>query len=201
MLTAGRALLIGALAIALYGVAASLYGARTRNTVGLGGRSGRAWIASGRRSVYALFGVLATCFLILELAFLRSDFSFELVATHSSTTTSSFYRATSIWSSQEGSLLLWALILGGWTFAVSIFSRQLPQVMLARVLAVMGMISIGFLLFLIMTSNPFTRILPQIPADGHDLNPLLQDIGLIVHPPMLYMGYVGFSVAFAFAKA
>ena len=100
MLTAGRALLIVALAIALYGVAASLYGARTRNTVGLGGRSGRAWIASGRRSVYALFGVLATCFLILELAFLRSDFSFELVATHSSTTTSSFYRATSIWSSQ-----------------------------------------------------------------------------------------------------
>lgn len=96
-----------------------------------------------------------------------------------------------MWGAHEGSLLLWALILGGWTFAVSIFSRQLPQVMLARVLAVMGMISIGFHAP-IMTSNPFTRILPQIPADGIT-NPLLQDIGLIVHPPMLYMGYVGFG--------
>jgi len=112
-----------------------------------------------------------------------------------------YYKFSAVWGAHEGSLLLWAFILAGWTFAVAIFSRQLPEDMLARVLGVMGLISIGFLLFLIVTSNPFERLLPQVPMDGRDLNPLLQDFGLIVHPPMLYMGYVGFSVAFAFAIA
>jgi cytochrome c-type biogenesis protein CcmF len=129
---------------------------------------------------------------------MSDDFSVAYVASNSNSALPWYYKFSAVWGAHEGSLLLWALILGGWTFAVSVFSRQLPQVMLARVLAVMGMISTGFLLFLIMTSNPFSRILPQVPADGRDLNPLLQDIGLIVHPPMLYMGYVGFSVAWAF---
>nr|BFE89467.1 hypothetical protein GCM10020185_00030 [Pseudomonas brassicacearum subsp. brassicacearum] len=116
----------------------------------------------------------------------------EYVASNSNSALPWYYKFSAVWGAHEGSLLLWALILAGWTFAVSVFSRQLPRVMLARVLAIMGMISTGFLLFLIVTSNPFERILPQMPMDGRDLNPLLQDIGLIVHPPMLYMGYVGF---------
>lgn len=101
----------------------------------------------------------------------------------------------------EGSLLLWVLLLSVWTFAVAIFSRRMPLDAVARVLAVMGMIAFGFLLFILFTSNPFSRGLPQYPIDGRDLNPLLQDIGMIFHPPILYMGYVGFSVAFAFAIA
>src|SRR5687768_3662761 len=115
MLFAGRALLVIALAIAVYGIAASLYGARTGD---------RAWIASGRRAVYALTGTLAVCFVLLEAAFLRSDFSFELVATHSSTTTPTFYRATAAWSSQEGSLLLWVLLLSAWSSAILFLTRR-----------------------------------------------------------------------------
>ena len=119
VLTAGRVLLIFALAIALYGVArVALRCAHPQHALALGGRSGRAWIASGRRSVYALFGMLAVCFVILEAAFLRSDFSFELVASHSSTTTPTFYQATAIWSSQEGSLLFWVLLLSAWSSAI-----------------------------------------------------------------------------------
>jgi cytochrome c-type biogenesis protein CcmF len=110
------------------------------------------------------------------------------------------YRFTATWGSHEGSLLLWAFMLSGWTVAVSVFSRQLPAPLVARVLSVMGMISIGFLSFMLFTSNPFERLLPAAP-DGRDLNPLLQDIGMVMHPPLLYMGYVGFSVAFAFAIA
>jgi cytochrome c-type biogenesis protein CcmF len=129
------------------------------------------------------------------------DFSVAYVAQNSNSALPWYYKFSAVWGAHEGSLLLWAFILAGWTFAVSIFSRQLPEDMLARVLGVMGLISIGFLLFLIVTSNPFERLLPQAPMDGRDLNPLLQDFGLVVHPPMLYMGYVGFSVAFAFAIA
>ncbi len=105
------------------------------------------------------------------------------------------------WGAHEGSLLLWVLLLSVWTFAVALFSRRMPLDAVARVLAVMGMIALGFLLFILFTSNPFSRGLPQYPIDGRDLNPLLQDIGMIFHPPILYMGYVGFSVAFAFAIA
>ena len=110
------------------------------------------------------------------------------------------YKFTAVWGNHEGSILLWSLILAGWTLAVSIFSKQLDERMIARVLGVMGLISCGFILFTLLTSNPFTRLLPAAP-DGQDLNPLLQDPGMIIHPPMLYMGYVGFVVAFAIAIA
>jgi cytochrome c-type biogenesis protein CcmF len=140
-------------------------------------------------------------FICLGYAFATDDFSVAYVANHSNSQLPAQYKLSAIWGGHEGSLLLWALILTGWTLAVSIFSKDLPLDMLARVLSVMGMISIGFILFLLLTSSPFERYLPRFPADGADLNPLLQDFGLIVHPPMLYMGYVGFSVAFAFAIA
>jgi cytochrome c-type biogenesis protein CcmF len=152
-------------------------------------------------AAWGQFAFLAFSFACLTYAFMVDDFSVAYVASNSNTALPWYYKFSAVWGAHEGSLLLWALILGGWTFAVAIFSRHLPEEMLARVLAVMGMISVGFLLFLIITSNPFARLLPNVPVDGRDLNPLLQDFGLIVHPPMLYMGYVGFSVAFAFAIA
>ncbi|HBZ95752.1 MAG TPA: heme lyase NrfEFG subunit NrfE [Pseudomonas sp.] len=159
------------------------------------------WMSLARPAAWGQFTFLVFAFACLTHAFMTDNFSVAYVASNSNSALPWYYKFSAVWGAHEGSLLLWALILGGWTFAVSIFSRQLPQVMLARVLAVMGMISVGFLLFLIVTSNPFERLLPNSPADGRDLNPLLQDFGLIVHPPMLYMGYVGFSVAFAFAIA
>ena len=140
-------------------------------------------------------------FLCLTWAFLQDDFSVKYVANHSNSLLPDHYKISAVWGGHEGSLLLWALILSGWAFAVSVFSRQLPLDMVALVLGVMGMIAVGFLLFTLLTSNPFDRLLPLSPQDGSDLNPLLQDPGLIFHPPMLYMGYVGFSVAFAFAIA
>ncbi|MEG5265803.1 heme lyase CcmF/NrfE family subunit [Pseudomonas sp. JDS28PS106] len=164
-------------------------------------RGDRLWMSLARPAAWGQFAFLAFAFACLTQAFMTDDFSVAYVAENSYSALPWYYKFSAVWGAHEGSLLLWALILGGWTFAVSIFSRQLPQTMLARVLAVMGMISVGFMSFLILTSNPFSRILPQVPANGRDLNPLLQDIGLIVHPPMLYMGYVGFSVAFAFAIA
>ncbi len=112
-----------------------------------------------------------------------------------------WYRVAATWGAHEGSLLLWVLLMSGWTFAVAIFSQRIPLDIVARVLAIMGMVSVGFLLFILFTSNPFSRTLPNFPIEGRDLNPLLQDPGLIFHPPLLYMGYVGFSVAFAFAIA
>ncbi|WNW11102.1 heme lyase CcmF/NrfE family subunit [Pseudomonas sp. DTU_2021_1001937_2_SI_NGA_ILE_001] len=159
------------------------------------------WMDLGRPAAWGQFAFLVFAFACLTQAFMSDDFSVAYVAQNSNSALPWYYKFSAVWGAHEGSLLLWALILGGWTFAVSVLSRQLPREMLARVLAVMGMISVGFLSFLILTSNPFLRILPQTPANGRDLNPLLQDIGLIVHPPMLYMGYVGFSVAFAFAIA
>lgn len=161
----------------------------------------RQWMGLARPAAWGQFAFLLFAFLCLTYAFLVDDFSVAYVASNSNTSLPWYYKVSAVWGAHEGSLLLWALILGGWTFAVSVLSRQLPEEMLARVLAVMGLISSGFLLFLIRTSNPFERLLPQMPDNGRDLNPLLQDFGLIVHPPMLYMGYVGFSVAFAFAIA
>lgn len=140
-------------------------------------------------------------FLVLGYGFLQDDFSVQYIANHSNTLLPIQYKISAIWGGHEGSLLLWALILSGWTLAVVLFSKSLPLVVYARVLSVMGMIAIGFLFFILLTSNPFDRYLPQFPSEGADLNPLLQDFGLIVHPPMLYMGYVGFSVVFAFAIA
>ncbi len=161
----------------------------------------RQWMSLAQPAAWGQFAFLLFSFACLTWSFMVDDFSVAYVASNSNSALPWYYKFSAVWGAHEGSLLLWALILAGWTFAVSIFSRQLPEVMLARVLAVMGMISIGFLLFLILTSNPFERLLLDMPQDGRDLNPLLQDIGLIVHPPMLYMGYVGFSVAFAFAIA
>ena len=147
------------------------------------------------------FVFIAIAFALLTNAFLTDDFSVAYVANHSNSLMPWFYKLSAVWGGHEGSLLLWILMLSGWTLAVATFSRRLPSAMVSQVLSVMGMVGVGFLLFILMTSNPFDRILPNVPADGADLNPLLQDIGLIMHPPMLYMGYVGFSVAFAFAIA
>ncbi|UNG17254.1 heme lyase CcmF/NrfE family subunit [Stutzerimonas zhaodongensis] len=159
------------------------------------------WMGLAQPAAWGQFSFLAFSFACLTYAFMVDDFSVAYVAQNSNSALPWYYKFSAVWGAHEGSLLLWAFILSGWTFAVAIFSRQLPEDMLARVLGVMGLISIGFLLFLIVTSNPFERLLPQAPMDGRDLNPLLQDFGLVVHPPMLYMGYVGFSVAFAFAIA
>ena len=145
-----------------------------------------------------LFLVLA--YACLTWAFITSDFSVRLAASHSHTATPLMYKITGVWGNHEGSLLLWAMTLSIWTVAVAIFSRNLPEAFMARVLGVLGWISAGFISFTLFTSNPFARLLPAV-AEGRDLNPLLQDPGMIIHPPLLYMGYVGFSVAFAFAIA
>jgi len=158
------------------------------------------WMMMARPLAQGHFVFIALAFLCLAQAFISSDFSVAYVAQNSNSALPLGYRISAIWGAHEGSLLLWSLILSIWMLAVSLFSAGLPQNFVARVLAVMGLISIGFLLFMLLTSNPFLRLSP-VPADGADLNPLLQDFGLIVHPPMLYMGYVGFSVAFGFAIA
>ncbi|QZE30487.1 heme lyase CcmF/NrfE family subunit [Pantoea ananatis] len=148
-----------------------------------------------------LFVCVAGAFMLLVWAFIVNDFTLSYVVNNSNSLLPVYYRIAATWGAHEGSLLLWVLLLSCWTLAVAIFSRGMPQDALARVLSVMGMINLGFLLFIILTSNPFSRTLPDFPVDGRDLNPMLQDIGLIFHPPLLYMGYVGFSVAFAFAIA
>ena len=158
------------------------------------------WVALARPAAGAQFLFLALAFAALAWSFVENDFSVAYVAQNSNSALPLQYRISAVWGGHEGSLLLWGLILGTWTFAVALFSRGLPDPMVARVISVMGMVSIGFLLFMLLTSNPFDRLVPPAP-DGRDLNPLLQDPGLIFHPPMLYMGYVGFSVAFAFAIA
>jgi len=158
------------------------------------------WMAVARPAAIGQFMFMSLAYGCLTYAFVNNDFSVLYVAGHSNSSLPLIYRYVSVWGGHEGSLLLWALMLSLWTVAVAIFSRSLPQTMAARVIAVMGFVSIGFLLFMLLTSNPFERISPA-PVDGRDLNPLLQDPGLVVHPPMLYMGYVGFSVAFAFAIA
>ena len=150
---------------------------------------------------FALFAAILGAFLILVYAFVVNDFTVQYVASNSNTLLPVWYRVAATWGSHEGSLLLWVLLMSGWTFAVAALSRNIPLEASSRVLAVMGMITFCFLVFILLTSNPFIRTLPDFPIEGGDLNPMLQDIGLIFHPPMLYMGYVGFSVAFAFAIA
>jgi cytochrome c-type biogenesis protein CcmF len=157
-------------------------------------------MALARPTARAQFLLVALAFICLAASFVGNDFSVQNVAANSNSELPLRYRIAATWGSHEGSLLLWTLMLAGWTFAVSIFSRNLPQALLARVISVMGLVSVGFLLFLLFTSNPFDRLLPPAP-EGRDLNPLLQDPGMVVHPPLLYMGYVGFSVAFSFAIA
>ncbi len=163
-------------------------------------RGHAAWIALARPAAQTQFALVLFAFACLMQAFVANDFSVAYVAAHSNSKLPTVYRASAVWGGHEGSLLLWVLMLNGWTFAVSLFSRQLPQAMVARVIGVLGLVAAGFLMFMLFTSDPFERLLPGAP-DGQDLNPLLQDPGLVFHPPMLYMGYVGFSVAFAFAIA
>ena len=156
------------------------------------------WVAVARPAAQAQFLFLAIAYGALTWTFITNDFSVLYTATNSNSRLPMLYKISGVWGAHEGSLLLWAFILSAWTVAVSLFSRSLPRENVAVVLSVMGMVSVGFLLFTTLTSNPFERIYP-VPVDGRDLNPLLQDPGLAFHPPMLYMGYVGFSVAFAFA--
>ena len=158
------------------------------------------WVALARPAAQTQFLLIAVSFACLAQSFIANDFSVAYVANHSNTRLPTLYRFSAVWGGHEGSLLLWVLMLAGWGAAVSIASRQLPEVMVARVLAVLGLVGIGLLAFILFTSNPFDRMLPAA-AEGRDLNPLLQDPGLVFHPPMLYMGYVGFSVAFSFAIA
>ncbi len=167
----------------------------------VGAQTGRAdWMALARPTARALFALVGLAFLCLLASFAGNDFSVLNVASNSNSALPLHFRLAASWGSHEGSMLLWLLMQTGWAIAVAQFSRHLPLPVLARILAVMGLLSVGFLLFVLMTSNPFDRLLPA-PVDGRDLNPLLQDPGMIFHPPMLYMGYVGFSVAFAFAVA
>jgi cytochrome c-type biogenesis protein CcmF len=163
-------------------------------------RGDRRLMALAKPLAQGQFVLLLLAFSALAWSFLTHDFSVRNVAQNSFTQLPAVYRFTATWGSHEGSLLLWTVILAGWSAAVAVFSRQLPDEMVARVLGVMGLVSVGFLALLLFTSSPFERLFP-VPADGRDLNPLLQDLGMVSHPPLLYMGYVGFSVAFAFAIA
>ncbi|HUX63390.1 heme lyase CcmF/NrfE family subunit [Sulfuricella sp.] len=163
-------------------------------------RNNPAWMSVARPAARAQFLFVAIAFGCLAYSFLINDFSVLNVVQHSFSKLPPIYRFTATWGSHEGSLLLWTFILALWTLAVTLFSRHLPDDMVARVIGVMGLVSCGLLLFMLTTSNPFIRLLPAA-MDGSDLNPLLQDPGMVIHPPILYMGYVGFSVAFAFALA
>jgi cytochrome c-type biogenesis protein CcmF len=160
----------------------------------------REWMVLARPAAQVLFLLVAASMAALTWSFYVSDFSVTYVAGHSNSMLPTMYRLAAVWGGHEGSLLLWVFMLAGWTVAVAQRSRTLDEAMVARVLGVLGLITTGLLLFVLLTSNPFDRLIPAA-ADGRDLNPLLQDPGLIFHPPLLYMGYVGFSVAFAFAIA
>ncbi|WP_237068318.1 heme lyase CcmF/NrfE family subunit [Microbulbifer guangxiensis] len=159
------------------------------------------WMAAGRPLALGVLGFTALAYVCLTVVFIQSDFTVAYVAHNSNSILPVYYKITAVWGGHEGSILLWLLIQAGWAAAVALFSRQLPAELVARVLSVLGVVLVGFFLFILLTSNPFDRLLPFPPAEGNDLNPLLQDPGMIIHPPLLYMGYVGFSVAFAFAIA
>jgi cytochrome c-type biogenesis protein CcmF len=187
----GHLALIIALCLAIVQATVPMVGAARGNAV---------WCAAARPLALGQLTFVVLAFSCLTHAFVTNDFSVLYVADHSNSRLPLQYRIAGVWGGHEGSLLLWATMLCGWTAAVAFFSRHLPEDMSARVISVMGLVSIGFLSFMLFTSNPFDRLIPGA-VEGQDLNPLLQDPGLVVHPPMLYMGYVGFSVAFAFAIA
>jgi cytochrome c-type biogenesis protein CcmF len=190
-MTLGRACLVLALAIAPIGAVASIYGARTRR---------REWVAVGRRSVYALAAVLTVAFAVLEAAFLRSDFSFEVVATHSSIATPFFYKAAAMWSSQEGSLLLWMWLLSLWSSLVLFLTRRSLRELAPYATAVLLGFATFFGALVVFLANPF-QLLDPAPGDGTGLQPLLRHPSMMIHPPMLYSGYTLFTVPFAFAVA
>ncbi|MCX7102202.1 MAG: heme lyase CcmF/NrfE family subunit [Methylobacter sp.] len=158
------------------------------------------WVAVAKPAAFGQLLFMALAYACLTYSCLTHDFSVKYIATNSNTALPTLYLISGVWGAHEGSLLLWGLVLTIWTGLVAQFSNNIPEATVARVLGVMGLVSIGFILFLLLTSNPFERLFPA-PMEGRDLNPLLQDPGLAIHPPMLYMGYVGFSVAFAFAIA
>ena len=187
----GNLAIMLALGLALIQGTLPILGAFTRN-----------WrlTALARPMATGQFVFVTLAFACLVSSFINNDFSVLYVASNSNSNLPLHYRVTATWGGHEGSLLLWVQILSLWGLAVALFSRQLPQEMVARVLGVMGLVAVGFLTFMLFTSNPFERLLPAA-AEGRDLNPLLQDFGMIIHPPLLYMGYVGFSVAFSFALA
>jgi cytochrome c-type biogenesis protein CcmF len=187
----GHFLLLLALGVALAQGVIPLIGAHRARTD---------WQALARPATTVQALLVTAAMVCLLVSFLRHDFSVLYVASNSNTALPLQYRIAGIWGGHEGSLLLWVLMLNVWTLAVARFSKSLPLVFVARILGVMGLVSAGFLLFMLLTSNPFDRLLPAA-AEGRDLNPLLQDPGMVIHPPMLYMGYVGFSVAFSFAIA
>jgi len=187
----GHFSLILALLVSLVLGSFPIIGAARGNTV---------WMGLAKPLAGVQFVLIAFAFLCLVYAFAFMDYSVLYVANNSNSKLPLQFRIAAVWGGHEGSLLLWALILSIWTVAVSLFSKRIPDDMRARILGVMGLISVGFLLFMLMVSNPFERLIPAA-LDGRDLNPLLQDPGMIFHPPMLYMGYVGFSVAFAFSIA
>ena len=162
------------------------------------GHSG--WMAMAKPAAGAHAFLISLSYACLTWAFVSNDFSVLYVANTSNSGLPLVYKISGVWGGHEGSILFWCFISAIWTGAVAVFSRALPQVLLARVLSVLGLVSIGFLLFVLLTSNPFERLFP-VPLDGASLNPLLQDPGMAIHPPMLYLGYVGFSIAFAFAIA
>jgi cytochrome c-type biogenesis protein CcmF len=187
----GHFALVLALLVVLLQAALPLLGAQRGNAT---------WMAVARPAAYAQLALVAIAFAVLTHAFVVQDRSFEYVAQNSNSLLPLVYRYTAVWGAHEGSLLLWLLVLALWTAAVARFSRALPADVVARVLGALGIVSLGFLSLLLFTSDPFERLLPM-PAEGVDLNPLLQDPGMVAHPPMLYVGYVGFAVPFAFAIA
>jgi cytochrome c-type biogenesis protein CcmF len=188
----GNFTLVIALVLSILLAVYPLWGAQTNNLT---------MMRMARPLTFGLFAFTLLAYICLTYSFMTDDFSVNYVAQNSNSQLPWYYKATAVWGGHEGSFLLWCLIFAVWTLAVALFSKGIPQVMLSRVLSVLGMVSISFYLFMLITSNPFDSMLPFFPVDGRDLNPLLQDFGMIIHPPMLYMGYVGFSVAFAFAIA
>ena len=187
----GHYALILALCVAVVLGSLPIYGAAVGNS---------ALMSVAKPAARGQFILVLLAFCCLAYAFAAKDFSVLYVASTSNSQLPLQYRLAAIWGAHEGSLLLWVFILSIWMVAVSFFSTHLPEAMRARILGVMGLISVGFLLFMLTVSNPFERLIPAA-FDGRDLNPLLQDPGMVIHPPTLYMGYVGFSVAFAFAIA
>ncbi len=150
---------------------------------------------------FGMFAFTAISLCILAYSFVIDDFSIKYIASHSNSFLPYYFKISAVWGGHEGSLLLWVFSLTAWAMAVAKFSKGIEEEFITRVLSVMGMIAVGFIAFTLLTSNPFERLWPNVPLEGRDLNPLLQDIGLIIHPPLLYLGYVGFAVAFAFAVA
>ena len=188
----GNFTLVVALVLSILLAVYPLWGAQTNNMT---------MMSTARPLTIGLFVFTAVAYGCLTHSFMTDNFSVINVAQNSNSALPWYYKMTAVWGSHEGSFLLWVLIFSIWTLAVALFSKGIPQAMVSRVLSVLGMVSISFYLFMLITSNPFDSMLPFFPVDGRDLNPLLQDFGMIIHPPLLYMGYVGFSVAFAFAIA